>query len=69
MGSTPPTGNLIVACWGRQELDRTIGRGMRALAMLRCDTNDALFKELVELPAEGDSSVRAPYNAPGSPVE
>lgn len=45
-----PPEHLIVACWDHHELDRTLRRGMRTLVMLRCDTEDDLFRELADLP-------------------
>ena len=46
-----PPEHLIVACWERHEVDRALERGMRALVMLRCETDDALFNALAALPA------------------
>jgi dihydrodipicolinate synthase/N-acetylneuraminate lyase len=57
-----PPEHLIVACWERHELDRTLRRGMRALVMLHCDTDRDLFRDLVDLPAEAIAYTNPRYS-------
>jgi hypothetical protein len=57
-----PPEHLIVACWDRHQLDRTLRRGMRALVLLRCDTDNDLFRELAKLPTEAIAYTNARYS-------
>jgi dihydrodipicolinate synthase/N-acetylneuraminate lyase len=47
-----PPEHLIVACWERHEVDRALDKGMRALVMMRCETDGELLDTLAELPAK-----------------
>lgn len=57
-----PPDHLIVACWERHEVDWALGRGMGALAMMRCETNGDLFSTLAELPTEAIAYTNPRYS-------
>jgi len=57
-----PPEHLIIACWERHEVDRALGRGMRALVMMHCGTDDNLFNALAALPTEAIAYTNPRYS-------
>lgn len=57
-----PPEHLIVACWELHEVERALRRGMRALVMMRCDSEHDLFGTLAELPNEAIAYTNPRYS-------